>query len=54
MAVRSPDPDVPIYPRKLTFAADNSYVSYPENKSTENAVVILTDIFGHEFINAQL
>lgn len=32
----------------------NAYVSYPENKSTENAILILTDIFGHEFINSQL
>ncbi|KAK7509960.1 dienelactone hydrolase [Phyllosticta citriasiana] len=31
-----------------------SYVAYPADKSTENAVLILTDIFGHEFVNSQL
>ncbi|KAK0660248.1 Protein AIM2 [Lasiodiplodia hormozganensis] len=35
-------------------AGINTYVVYPENKSTENAVLIITDIFGHEFINVQL
>lgn len=38
----------------LTLLAVNTYVVYPENKSTENAVLIITDIFGHEFINVQL
>lgn len=27
---------------------------YPENKSTRNAVLFLTDVIGHKFINAQL
>lgn len=32
----------------------STYFAYPENKSTENAILILTDVIGHEFINAQL
>lgn len=32
----------------------DSYVTYPESKSTERAVLILPDVLGHEFINAQL
>ncbi|KAL9049883.1 MAG: hypothetical protein Q9162_006967 [Coniocarpon cinnabarinum] len=31
-----------------------SYISHPENKATENAVLILTDVLGHKFINLQL
>jgi len=31
-----------------------AYFAYPENKSTQNAIIIVTDIFGHDFINAQL
>ncbi|OKL56573.1 hypothetical protein UA08_08066 [Talaromyces atroroseus] len=30
------------------------YTSYPANKSTDYAVLFLTDIFGHKFINNQL
>ncbi|GAM38616.1 dienelactone hydrolase family protein [Talaromyces pinophilus] len=30
------------------------YTSYPENKSTDYAVLILTDVMGHKFNNAQL
>lgn len=30
------------------------YTSYPPNKSTENGVLILTDVIGHRFQNAQL
>ncbi|KAH8688707.1 dienelactone hydrolase family protein [Talaromyces proteolyticus] len=30
------------------------YTSYPANKSTEHAVLILTDVIGHRFLNAQL
>lgn len=30
------------------------YYSYPENKSTEYGILILTDVIGHSFINAQL
>lgn len=32
----------------------NTYLAYPENKSTENAVLILSDILGHKFPNVQL
>ncbi|KAK7702718.1 hypothetical protein SLS57_011217 [Botryosphaeria dothidea] len=35
-------------------AGINTYLSYPASKSTENAVIIITDIFGYELINAQL
>ncbi|KAJ9649029.1 hypothetical protein H2199_000942 [Coniosporium tulheliwenetii] len=31
-----------------------TYFSYPKDKSTHNAVLILTDVIGHEFINVQL
>lgn len=31
-----------------------AYFSYPENKSTQNAILILTDIIGMDFINVQL
>ncbi|KUL83097.1 hypothetical protein ZTR_11172 [Talaromyces verruculosus] len=30
------------------------YTSYPENKSTDYAVLFLTDVIGHKFNNAQL
>ncbi|KIY03553.1 uncharacterized protein Z520_00244 [Fonsecaea multimorphosa CBS 102226] len=30
------------------------YVKYPENKSTEKAILFLTDIIGHRSINSQL
>ncbi|CRG87039.1 hypothetical protein PISL3812_04053 [Talaromyces islandicus] len=30
------------------------YTSYPADKSTENAILFLTDVIGHRFINAQL
>ncbi|OCK83763.1 alpha/beta-hydrolase [Lepidopterella palustris CBS 459.81] len=32
----------------------STYFSYPKDKSTHNAILILTDVFGHEFINVQL
>ncbi|KAI7557383.1 hypothetical protein KC343_g16469 [Hortaea werneckii] len=32
----------------------STYFSYPESKSTENAILILPDVIGHQFINAQL
>ncbi|KAK5682333.1 hypothetical protein LTS10_005459 [Elasticomyces elasticus] len=32
----------------------DSYVIYPEDKQTEKAILILPDVIGHEFINAQL
>ncbi|KAL1627306.1 hypothetical protein SLS56_006441 [Neofusicoccum ribis] len=35
-------------------AGYDTYLSYPASKSTENAVLIVTDIFGHDFINVQL
>jgi len=31
-----------------------TYFTYPENKSTQNAIVIFTDILGIDFINVQL
>ena len=39
---------------KLTNGVVSTYFSYPENKSTENAILILPDVIGHKFINAQL
>ncbi|KAK3058174.1 hypothetical protein LTR09_001252 [Extremus antarcticus] len=32
----------------------SSYVVYPKDKQTANTILILTDVIGHEFINAQL
>ena len=32
----------------------STYFSYPESKSTEQAILILPDVIGHEFVNAQL
>ncbi|KAI4738988.1 hypothetical protein E4T50_10544 [Aureobasidium sp. EXF-12298] len=32
----------------------STYFSYPEDRQTKNAILILTDFFGHEFINVQL
>lgn len=32
----------------------STYFSYPEDKQTANAILILPDVIGHEFINAQL
>ncbi|KEF54380.1 esterase/lipase [Exophiala aquamarina CBS 119918] len=31
-----------------------TYVVYPEDKSTEKAILLITDVIGHRFINAQL
>ncbi|KAI5306866.1 hypothetical protein KEM56_006693 [Ascosphaera pollenicola] len=40
---------------KITkFAGYDAYVTYPENKSTERAVVFLGDILGINLINSQL
>jgi len=30
------------------------YYSYPKDRSTQNAILILTDVIGHSFINVQL
>jgi hypothetical protein len=32
----------------------STYFAYPEDKQTGNAILILTDVIGHKFINAQL
>lgn len=32
----------------------STYYAYPEDKSTENAILILTDVIGEKFINPQL
>ncbi|KAI1502091.1 Alpha/Beta hydrolase protein [Biscogniauxia marginata] len=32
----------------------STYVAYPADKSTKRAVLLLTDVIGHKFINAQL
>jgi len=31
-----------------------TYFAYPESKKTETAILLLTDVIGHNFINAQL
>lgn len=38
----------------LTSIPVSTYITYPESKSTETAIIILPDVIGHEFINAQL
>ena len=38
---------------ELTCKAQ-TYFAYPKDKNTENAILILTDVLGHDFINAQL
>ncbi|KAF2495550.1 alpha/beta-hydrolase [Lophium mytilinum] len=32
----------------------DTYFSYPKDRSTQNAILIITDVIGHEFINVQL
>ncbi|EMC95914.1 hypothetical protein BAUCODRAFT_71902 [Baudoinia panamericana UAMH 10762] len=32
----------------------STYFAYPEDKQTANAILILPDVIGHEFVNAQL
>jgi len=32
----------------------STYFSYPANKSTDKAILLLTDVIGHKFVNAQL
>lgn len=32
----------------------DTYFSYPADRSTKHAILILTDVIGHRFINAQL
>ncbi|KAH9828115.1 Dienelactone hydrolase family, partial [Teratosphaeria destructans] len=32
----------------------STYFAYPEDKSTDHAILLLPDVIGHEFINAQL
>ena len=34
--------------------AVDTYVTYPADRSTKRAVLLLTDVIGHRFINAQL
>ncbi|KAJ5994254.1 hypothetical protein N7451_009978 [Penicillium sp. IBT 35674x] len=36
------------------IAGIEAYTVYPESQSTEKAILILTDILGHQFINIQL
>ena len=43
----------PLASRSLTRQV-STYFSYPEDKQTETAILILPDVIGHEFINAQL
>lgn len=31
-----------------------AYVTYPANRSTSRAVLMLSDVIGHEFVNSQL
>jgi dienelactone hydrolase len=34
--------------------AVSTYIAYPPDKSTKNAILIITDVIGHKFINAQV
>jgi len=31
-----------------------TYFSYPEDRSAQNGIILLTDVMGHRFINSQL
>lgn len=35
-------------------SAVETYFAYPEDKSTSKAILLITDVIGHKFINAQL
>lgn len=43
-------------PNRLTTSniAVESYISYPADRSTKRGVLLLTDVIGHRFVNAQL
>ena len=34
--------------------ADNAYITYPKDKSTQHAVILFPDFMGYELINAKL
>jgi dienelactone hydrolase len=40
--------------RQLTNPQVPAYITFPESKDTSTAIIILPDVIGHEFINAQL
>jgi len=37
-----------------TLNGISTYITFPESKDTSTAIIILPDVIGHEFINAQL
>lgn len=39
--------------RRLTIVVE-AYISHPADHSTKRAILLLTDVIGHRFINAQL
>jgi dienelactone hydrolase len=39
---------------RLTHEIAKAYISYPENKSTTNAILLLTDVYGFTFPNTRL
>ena len=41
-------------PISLTGIKVSTYFSYPEDKKTDNAILIFSDFIGHESINTQL
>jgi dienelactone hydrolase len=41
-------------PVLTTLFAVNTYFTYPESKDTSTAILLLPDVIGHKFINAQL
>lgn len=43
-----------LYPCLRTEQPVDTYLAYPTTGSTENAIIVLTDIFGHKFINVRL
>ncbi|KAF2808092.1 alpha/beta-hydrolase [Mytilinidion resinicola] len=36
------------------FGDVEAYFSYPKDRSTQNAILIITDVLGHKFLNVQL
>lgn len=39
---------------QLTCYPVETYFSYPKDRSTKRAILLLTDVIGHRFVNAQL
>ncbi len=56
MVAESANRDSPVFQlvSLLKQPTAETYLSYPTNGNTQKAVLFLTDVIGHGFINAQL